>query len=125
MKDTGYEMEELLPLVARLAAKYTSGESTSVTYEAAGQLMEAVCYCIRENEKDSKAAKNSEGKKECELLEKQKITAAESYRQGYERVLEKTRRAQSWRIQVSTRWSVTLSLLCWNKDFCGSFRTKW
>lgn len=49
MKDTGYEMEELLPLVAKLAAKYTSGESTSVTYEAAGQLMEAVCYCIREN----------------------------------------------------------------------------
>lgn len=94
MKDKGYEMEELLPLVARLAAKYTSGESTSVTYEAAGQLMEAVCYCIRENGKDSKAAKNSEEKQECELLEKQKIAAEESYRQGYERVLEKTRRAQ-------------------------------
>lgn len=88
LKYTGYEMEELLPLVAKLAAKYTSGESTSVPYETAAQLMEAVCYCIRENEKDSG------GEPGCELLEKQRFTAAESYRRGYEKVLEKTRRAQ-------------------------------
>lgn len=43
-----FSMEELLPLVSRLAEKYTSLESTSVTYEQARQFMEAVLYCIRE-----------------------------------------------------------------------------
>lgn len=43
-----YEMEELLPLVAELSEKYTSFESTSITYEEASQLMEAVIYCIQE-----------------------------------------------------------------------------
>ena len=39
-----YEMEELLPIVATLAEKYTGGESSSISYEKAGQLMEAVMY---------------------------------------------------------------------------------
>lgn len=43
-----YKMEELLPVVGKLAEKYTSFESTSVTYEKAEQLMGAVLYCIRE-----------------------------------------------------------------------------
>ncbi len=43
-----YEMEELIPIVAKLAEKYTGYESTSVTYEKANQLMEAVIYCINE-----------------------------------------------------------------------------
>ena len=33
-----YEMEELVPIVAKLAKRYTSGESTSITYEKAQQL---------------------------------------------------------------------------------------
>ena len=33
-----YEMEELVPLVAELSEKYTSKESTSVSYETARQL---------------------------------------------------------------------------------------
>ncbi len=41
-------MEELLPLMEELTKKYTSGESTSVTYEKAQELMEAVLYCIWE-----------------------------------------------------------------------------
>lgn len=45
-----YAVEELVPLVGRLAEKYTAGESTSIPYERAEQLMEAVCYCIREFE---------------------------------------------------------------------------
>ena len=36
-----YKMEELLPVVGKLAEKYTSFESTSVTYEKAEQLMGA------------------------------------------------------------------------------------
>lgn len=41
-----YELEELLPLVNRLAEKYTGLASTSVSYEKAEQLMEAVLYCV-------------------------------------------------------------------------------
>ena len=37
----GYEMEELVPIVAKLAEQYTGHESTSVTYEKANQLMTA------------------------------------------------------------------------------------
>ena len=37
-----YEMEELVPIVGKLAEKYTAHESTSITYEKAEQLMEAV-----------------------------------------------------------------------------------
>ncbi len=36
-----YKIEELVPIVGRLAEKYTGFESTSVTYEKAEQLMEA------------------------------------------------------------------------------------
>ena len=39
-----YDMEELMPIVARLTEEFTSGESTSVTYERARSLMEAVIY---------------------------------------------------------------------------------
>ena len=45
-----YEMEELVPVVRKLAEKYTGYESTSITYEKAEQLMEAVIYCICEGE---------------------------------------------------------------------------
>ncbi len=45
-----YQMEELLPLAASLADKYTMGESSSVSYETAQMLMEAVLYCIQEFE---------------------------------------------------------------------------
>ncbi len=43
-----YEMEELVPIVGKLAEEYTAYESTSITYEKAEQLMEAVLYCIHE-----------------------------------------------------------------------------
>lgn len=42
------EIEELLPVVAKLAERYTSKESSSVSYKTAEQLMEAVVYCINE-----------------------------------------------------------------------------
>ena len=45
-----YEMEELVPIVAELAEKFTSKGSTSIPYERAQQLMEAVLYCIHEGE---------------------------------------------------------------------------
>jgi hypothetical protein len=48
MRKNEYSMEELLPIVAELARKYTSNESTSVTYEVARGLMQSVIYCIEE-----------------------------------------------------------------------------
>lgn len=50
--DTGYEMDSLIPIVAKLAEKYTGGESTSISYERAEQLMEAVLYCIRQGQQE-------------------------------------------------------------------------
>ena len=43
-----YEEEELLAITAELAWKYTSGESTSLSWEKAQMLMEAVLYCLEE-----------------------------------------------------------------------------
>lgn len=48
-----YTMEELAPVVAELAQQYTAGESSSISYERAEQLMEAALYCIREGERQS------------------------------------------------------------------------
>ena len=50
MENSEYKMEELIPIVADLVKKYTGNESTSVTYEKAQQLMDAVIYCIKEYE---------------------------------------------------------------------------
>lgn len=45
------ELEDALPVVARLARRYAGNDSTSLSYEAANQLMEAALYCIREGER--------------------------------------------------------------------------
>ena len=77
-----YSMEELLPVVAELTERYTSGESTSVTYERAQYLMEAVLYCIQEC---GTPFALSGGKK---------LSAREAYSLGLERIKEKAARAK-------------------------------
>lgn len=77
-----YALEELLPVVAELTRKYTSGESTSITYERANQLMEAVLYCIGQNQRENT------------LVSGVGISAKEAYRMGYKKVIEKVKRAQ-------------------------------
>ncbi len=79
----GYSMEELVPIVAKLAEGYTGHESTSVTYETAQQLMGAVLYCIHEYE--------SYGKNQLSL---QGTTAGEAYQLGRQLVLEKAGKAR-------------------------------
>lgn len=73
-----YSLEELLPVVATLTEKYTCRDSSSVTYEAANRLMEAVLYCINEC--------NSEGL----ILHSQRFTAKEAYERGLQLVQDKT-----------------------------------
>ena len=70
-------MEELLPVVAWLAQKYTGGESSSVTYERARYLMEAVIYCIEEGRKE-----NGDFYPVCQ----EKPDAKKEYEFGYEKV---------------------------------------
>lgn len=79
-----YEMEELLPIVAELTKKFTSNESSSITYERANQLMEAVIYCIREL--DMESASN--------VLQGTMLPAREAYEKGYQLVLHKTMRVK-------------------------------
>lgn len=78
-----YEMEELVPIVAKLAERYTSKESTSVTYEVANKLMGAVIYSIEETEKTEN---NS-------LVKKDDMSILEIYEAGVGRVKEKTKDA--------------------------------
>lgn len=76
-----YGMNELLPVVAKLTEKYTAGQSTSVTYDRAQKLMEAVLYCVEEFER-------------LKGLAAEKISAQMAYEIGYEKVLEKTKKVK-------------------------------
>jgi hypothetical protein len=79
-----FKTEDLLPLVGELAAKYTSKESTSITYEKARQLMEAVLYCIQEYE--------DQHSEEGGLITRGDFTDAKNaYNMGYEMVVQKTK----------------------------------
>ena len=69
-----YELEELFPVVAELARKYTSGESTSITYERANHLMEAVLYCIHQCGS------------EYALAGGKRLTAQHAYQLGFQKV---------------------------------------
>lgn len=83
--------EELVSITGKLAEKYTSGESTSVTYETAEKLMGAVIYCIREAEQaewDS-TAEHAVG----ELTAQEEMTTEQRYKKGLVYVEEKTKRA--------------------------------
>lgn len=87
----GYGIEELIPVVARLAKKYTDAKSSSITYECAEQLMEAVIYCIGEYE-DSGETKMGEGDLSG-MVDVQKLAAADAYQLGYKLVVEKAKAA--------------------------------
>jgi hypothetical protein len=80
-----YRLEELLPAAAGLTEKYTSKESSSVTYETAQMLMEAVIYCIGLCEESYGGA----------LRSKRGLRAEEAYSIGYEKVIEKTYEAKA------------------------------
>lgn len=79
-----YEMEELLPVVAQLSRRFTTTESTSISYEKAQQFMGAVLFCIDEFEQLQE-----------NMPAKQKgIPAKEAYQLGFEAVMQKARKTQ-------------------------------
>lgn len=77
-----YSQEELLPLITRLMERYTSKESSSVTYETANMLAEAVVYCIDEWI-DAGDTQLTDGKIDLKLF----------YSKGYEAVIQKVKKA--------------------------------
>ncbi len=92
-----YKMEELVPIVGKLAQRYTAGESTSVTYEKAEQLMGAVLYCIREAAYAERGDYSCEkGQQKSDILAKQeKLSAQQAYERGLACVEQKVRAALS------------------------------
>lgn len=78
-----YTMEELIPIVGSLTEQFTSHESSSVTYERAGQFMEAVIYCIAHCDCETENG-----------LMVSESSAEEAYRTGYEAVISKVKRTQ-------------------------------
>ena len=90
-----YTIEELVPIVGTLAAKYTSNESTSITYERAEQLMEAVQFCIHEYEDSGEGS----------LLSGEILPASQAYELGLNIVKDKTARALSTYNEIITNFS--------------------
>lgn len=78
-----YEKEELFSIVEALAKQYTCYESSSITYEKAEQLMEAVLYCINEVEE----------RDQCSLILNEGISAQKAYEIGVSLVKEKAEKA--------------------------------
>lgn len=89
-----YVIEDLVPIVSHLAELYTSKESSSITYECASQLMEAVLYCIEAYEtKESHALVSNE--------EKTKVLEAKlAYEIGYDLVCEEVRAANQLFVSI-------------------------
>lgn len=81
-----YRVEDLIPIVAELTDKYTSKESTSIPYEKARQLMEAVLYCLNENEQLLDYSKSS-----LSVTEGSRLTAKEAYDRGYQLLIIKVK----------------------------------
>ena len=82
---TEYPMEELVALVGSLADRYTGKASSSVTYETAQILMEAVLYCLEEYRQscmEENALLGADGGNALPLKD--------AYEQGYQLVLKKT-----------------------------------
>lgn len=105
--DYRYKMEELMPIVGKLAQRYTAGESTSVTYEKAEQLMGAVLYCIREQayaEHENERYGSGSGSEACGAafmrsesisVRQEKLSARQAYERGLACVEKKVREALS------------------------------
>lgn len=83
MENMEYQPEELIPIVTELAAAYTGYEHSSVTYETAEMLMEAVIYCIHES---------NDGKSH--VLTAGAVSARSAYESGLQAVIQKTKELQ-------------------------------
>lgn len=97
MEHLNYAPEELIPIVAELASKYTGFEHSSLSYEKAQALMEAVLYFIHEWEAAGSVAPLSENSayplRTSAAMDN--LPAREAYLCGRQIVLEKVKRLQA------------------------------
>lgn len=90
MEHTNYPPEELVPIVAELAAKYAGFEHSSIPYEKAQMLMGAVLYCIHECSIDCSGLSDMQKQPSASLsVESCRLPAKEAYRKGRQIVLDK------------------------------------
>lgn len=78
-------MEDLLALTGKLSKRYTSYESSSVTYEAAAALMGGAVYCVEEYLNSAGEAALTAGKKQ---------NIEQAYQEGQRLVTEKVYQAK-------------------------------
>lgn len=86
-----YDMEKLLPVLQYLTDKYTSKESSSVTYETAQMLMKSILYCIQE----------CFGGQEVIPAGGELPDALVMYHKGYDRVIDKVHEAKALYEQIT------------------------
>lgn len=84
-----YEPGEFLVVVKWLAEKYTGKNSSSITYETAAQLTEAVVYCLEECETG-----DNRGERRWVLDGGNRLEVKTSYEEGYCRVMDRVQRAR-------------------------------
>lgn len=87
-----YSMEELVELTGWLTDKYTSKESSSVTYETAERLMGSVLYCLEEYRRAWESREY--GQEQTMPAAREGITLREAYQRGYQLVLDKVQEAR-------------------------------
>lgn len=85
-----YDISQLVGLTGWLSEQYTSKDVSSITYETAGMLMEAILYCIGEYED---MEQDTEGGAAA-LVKQELPDIGIAYKMGYEAVLEKVRRTR-------------------------------
>lgn len=84
----GFELNDLLPIVAELTEKYTGKESTSISYKKAEQIMGAVMYCMKETSlEDNIMPLDKEG-------DSKQALAKQYYELGYTMVIEKVKKTK-------------------------------
>ena len=96
MKEDSY-ISELLVLVARLTDRYTSKESSSVSYETAQMLMEAVVYTLEHGEEveSVSAVTPDDGAQALSPVDPaRELSLAERYELGYQNILSKALRTK-------------------------------
>lgn len=84
--------EELLKIVAKRIKKFTSNESTSVTYQTARQLMLSVIYCIKDE--PVSLTKNTNMNQKYELIDLDQIKLEEAFYTGLKNKKEKIQKAK-------------------------------
>lgn len=99
------EQKQLLEIMTWLTKKYTSNESSSVTYETANMLMEAILYCIDENDHNSSTDNSSTDNTIHSIVTSDSVTnLRETYDNGYQLILRKVKNTKDIYDKISANF---------------------